>query len=150
MRFPSRLFKHSITRRRQLPGMRNEYGEFIEGAIEETVLQGSLQPLSAEDKEVEGGAMVSDKLVVYALNVEPGRATLADEITWNGMAIRWGDDTLLWEGPATMVVPGPVLASGFFAELEADRVLIGSEEYEVVEVKNWPGQYCRAVILREE
>lgn len=129
-----RRFPDRITRQRSLEGMRNEYGEFIEGALIEVELRASIQPVSLEDLETEGGELVSHRLKLYVRNVEP-------------QAVDPGK--LLWGSHDSIPVEGPVLSAGFFAEQEADKVIIGGNVYEVTEVKNWRGSHTEALVLRE-
>ena len=60
-----RRFPQTITRRRQAPGGRDSFGEFQPGAIVETEMKESVQPLAIEDKDLEEGARLSEKMKVY-------------------------------------------------------------------------------------
>ena len=48
--------------------MTNRYGEFVEGAIVETEMRASVQPLAIEDKDLEEGARLSEQIKVYVPN----------------------------------------------------------------------------------
>ena len=48
-----------------MPGHYNEHDEYVEGAVEETTLRASVQPLSLEDADEAGGVSVSERLSVY-------------------------------------------------------------------------------------
>ena len=60
-----RRFPDVITRRRQGPGDYNEYGEWVEGAVVQTELKASVQPLKLEDSDLVGGVQLSERLRVY-------------------------------------------------------------------------------------
>ena len=144
-----RRFPDRITRQRSLEGMRNEYGEFIEGALIEVELQASIQPVSLEDLETEGGELVSHRLKLYVRNVEP-QAVDPGKLLWGSDALTWDGDALTFGGSHDSIpVEGPVLSAGFFAEQEADKIIIGGNVYEVTEVKNWRGSHTEALVLRE-
>ena len=61
----ARRFPDTITRRRRAPGDRNVFGEWVQGAVTETDLRASVQPLKLEDADVEGGARLQERLRVY-------------------------------------------------------------------------------------
>ena len=61
----SRRFPETITRRRQAPGHYNSAGEYVEGAITETELRASVQPLKLEDSDFLGGVSLLERLRVY-------------------------------------------------------------------------------------
>ena len=46
MKLSSRRFPDTVTRKRQLPGAFNDFGEFEPGATEEVELRASVQPIS--------------------------------------------------------------------------------------------------------
>lgn len=58
-------FTDTIVRRRQMPGERNSYGEFVPGAVIDTELRASVQPLSVEDLDLVEGARLSERLKVF-------------------------------------------------------------------------------------
>ena len=60
-----RRFPDRITRRRQGPGRRNEFGEFVPGDVVETAFKASVQPLAIEDTDFVGGSMLSERMKVY-------------------------------------------------------------------------------------
>ena len=144
-----RRFPDRITRQRSLEGLRNEYGEVVPGTVIEVELQASIQPVVLEDLPTEGGEQVSHTLKLYVRNVEP-QAIDPGNLLWGADALLWNGDALTFGGSHdTVPVYGPVLSAGFFAEQEADTVLIDGSEYAVTEVKNWPGSHTEAVVLRE-
>ena len=75
MNFPPGLFPDTITRRRQAPGARNEFGEFEPGEVTEAELSASIQPLSLKDADEVGGVKVSHRLSVHV--PEPGALAAA-------------------------------------------------------------------------
>ena len=84
MTLAARRFPDTITRRRTMPGHRDEHCEYVEGSVEETTLRASVQPLTLEDADEAGGVSVSERLSVYvaepdALSAAFGDA-LADEV----------------------------------------------------------------------
>ena len=60
-----RRFPERITRRRQEPGGRNAFGEFIEGTITEVELPASVQPLDLQDADIAGGVSLVERLRIY-------------------------------------------------------------------------------------
>lgn len=60
-----RRFPETITRRRQGPGRRNDFGEFVPGDVVETAFRASVQPLAIEDTDFVGGSMLSERVKVY-------------------------------------------------------------------------------------
>ena len=64
-RLASRRFPDVIVRRRQAPGDFNTVGEWVPGALTETELMASLQPLHLEDSDIAGGAQLVERLRVY-------------------------------------------------------------------------------------
>ena len=45
--------------------MRNQFGEYVPGTVEETDFPASVQPMSLEDADDAGGVSVSERLSVY-------------------------------------------------------------------------------------
>ena len=58
-------FPDTITRVRQEAGYRNADDEFVPGAVVETPLRASVQPISLEDEPIRGGVRLSDRLRVF-------------------------------------------------------------------------------------
>ena len=54
-----------LARRRQTPGHRNEFGEFVPGLVVEEPFRASVQPLAIEHTDFVGGAMLSERVKVY-------------------------------------------------------------------------------------
>lgn len=84
-----RRFPQTITRRRQAPGVFDSFGEFQPGATTETDFRASVQPLSIEDKDLEEGARLSEKMKVYLPNENALLAAFddrgADRVVYNGI-----------------------------------------------------------------
>ena len=87
MRLAARRFPDRIVRRRQGPGSRVA-GQYVPGAVTETTLRASVQPVRADDLLTQGGERLSDRRRLYV----PGRAQLraaaddgeADEVLLDG------------------------------------------------------------------
>ena len=71
-RLAIRRFPDEVTRKRALPGMYNDYGEYVSGAIRETVFRCSVQPLALDDTDIAGGAMLTERLRIYIPTGEGG------------------------------------------------------------------------------
>ena len=71
MKLAARRFPDRIVRRRQAPGSRVA-GVYVDGAVTETPLRASVQPVAVEDVLTEGGERLSDRRRLYV----PGRAQL--------------------------------------------------------------------------
>ena len=76
-RLAPRRFPHTITRRRQGAGRVNDFGEFVPGALTETDLRASVQPMTLEDSDFAGGVSVSHRLSVFV--PQPGALAAAFE-----------------------------------------------------------------------
>ena len=64
-RLAARRFPQTITRRRQEPGSRNNFGEFEPGPIIEVDFRASVQPLGVEDLDLPEGTRISDRRKVF-------------------------------------------------------------------------------------
>ena len=64
-RLAARRFPDSITRRRGMPGHRNEFGEWVPGNVMEMTFRASVQPLGVEDLDLPEGTRLSDRRKVY-------------------------------------------------------------------------------------
>ena len=65
MKLSARRFPQTITRKRQTPGTRNRFGEFVPGEVTTTELRASVQPISLEDEDVLEGSRLLERLKVY-------------------------------------------------------------------------------------
>ena len=61
----ARRFPDTITRRRQAPGSRNSFGEYVQGAVTETDFPASVQPIALEDVDAPEGQRLLRRLKVY-------------------------------------------------------------------------------------
>ena len=65
MSLARRRFPDRIVRRREGTGHRDQYGEFVPGAVTETEFPASVQPLALEDTDIAGGSIVGERVKVY-------------------------------------------------------------------------------------
>lgn len=83
-----RRFPDRIVRRRQEPGTRNRFGEFVPGAVIEIELPASIQPLANEDLDVVEGSRLVERFKAYV--PRPGALVAAfddrqaDAVLWGG------------------------------------------------------------------
>ena len=107
MNLSARRFPDTITRRRQTPGYRNEFGRFIPGTTVETELSASVQPLSLTDDDVPEGARLSHRLRVYI--PEPNALAAAFNDAEADKAVVDGEtftveESMTWRGHHTRAV----------------------------------------------
>lgn len=85
-------FPDTITRRRTMPGHRDEHGEYVKGSTVDTELRANVQPLALTDSDFVGGAQVLERLKVYVPDDAEGDDALAaafddstaDEVVYDG------------------------------------------------------------------
>ena len=65
MKLPPRRYRDTIIRRRDAPGFRDTYGEWIPGTIIETTLRASVQPMTLQDIDSVAGSRLSDRRKVF-------------------------------------------------------------------------------------
>ena len=65
MTLAARRFPQTVTRRRTMPGYRNDHGEWVPGTVSETDLRASVQPVTLEDADHAAGVQVSHRLTIY-------------------------------------------------------------------------------------
>ena len=145
-RLSLRRFPHGVVRRRQQPGMRNQFGEFVPGQTVEVILPASIQPAKLEELALPEGSRYSERLVVF---VPVG----VERVVGSGEIISWAGDELLLNGEpvqwgGTIAGDSEPLAAAF-EEAEADEVLYAGLSYVVEESQLWPGSHVKAVLLRE-
>lgn len=84
-----RRFPDTIIRRRQAPGAYNSAGEWTPGAVTETELRASVQPLALEDTDLVAGADLTERRKVYVPEADALRAAaddaMADEVEVDGV-----------------------------------------------------------------
>lgn len=107
MRLAARRFPDTLTRKRTMPGHRNEHGEYVEGAVEETTLRASVQPLLLEDADEVGGVSVSHRLSVYVPEPDALAAAFdeasADEVVVDGVTFTV-EQSQSWRGHHTRAI----------------------------------------------
>lgn len=94
MKLSARRFPHTITRKREMPGERNEFGEFVPGATEEVKLRANVQPLSNEDEDVTEGTRVDETVKVFVAEPDALVAAYRD---------RRGDEVVIDEVPYLVI-----------------------------------------------
>ena len=136
-----------ITRLREAPGAYDDTGRWVPGAVTETTLVASVQPLGLTDAETVGGAQYRNRYKAFVphlqiVNMNP------DRITWGTEVLGWGADVLGWGGASSLadLDDAPLVAA--FSDRGADRVEINGADY-VVEVSESWGSHTEAVLLRE-
>ena len=136
MRLAARRFPDVLTRLRERPGDRNQYGEWQPGTVDEDDLRASVQPIRLEDNDSSGPTVLSHRLKVY---IPHGRRTARG--AFFGSAFGADFDHRRPAGTA------PELAAAF-GDRQADKVRYNSNVYVVEQSEAWP-TYTRAVLLRE-
>ena len=142
---PLRRFTDTIVRLRPRSVGYNEFGEWTEDSFARAALPASVQPLLAQDREEEGGAIFSARLVVF-VPVGLRRAVGAtDVLTWGGSVLLWGGDPLSWSGQSGVESDNelPLQTS------PTDKIDFAGNQYVVVSARTWPESHCRAELLAE-
>ena len=107
MTLAARRFPHTITRRRTMPGHRDDFGEHVPGTVEETDLRASVQPMSLEDSDLVGGVQVSHRLSVYVPEPDALSAAFmddaADQVLYGGNQFVV-EESQSWPGSHTRAV----------------------------------------------
>ena len=146
MTFAARRFPDTITRIREMPGMRNDFGEWQAGQSEEFELRASVQPLKLMDSELAGGDQLVHRLKAFVLprreRISIARATL----TLYGEPLTLYGDPLTW-GAGFEFTDMEALAAAFEAA-GADKVVWNGAVYVVESSRLWP-RFTSAVLLRE-
>ena len=146
MRLAARRFPETIVRRREMPGRRNDVGEWVPGAGAAESLRASVQPLALVDADLAGGVQLVHRLKVFVLPRRERISTAAATLLWNGDPITFRGEALTW-GAGFEVVDRHALAAAF-EQAGADRVLWDGAVYVVEESRTWPA-FTRATLLRE-
>ena len=71
-------FPDTITRRRESPGMRNNFGEWIPGSTTDEEFSASVQPVSLEDENLLEGARSIERIKVLIPEPDVLRAAFDD------------------------------------------------------------------------
>ena len=88
--FGAFAYPDEITRRRTMPGHRNEYDEWVPGEVVETELPANVQPLALDDADIAGGVSLRERLRVFVPDSagDPLAAafdeSLADQVIYDG------------------------------------------------------------------
>ena len=151
MRRPAlRRFTREIIRRRQGPGRTNEFGEFEPGPVVRTALPASIQPVTLEDIDTEGGVQTSERIKAFVPVGIERRLADGEILTLRGEALLLNGEPLTIGGAAGSLVSGdanPLAAA--HDDRQADQVEFAGVAYVVEESQLWLGSHCRAVLLRE-
>ena len=146
MKLSARRFPDTITRRRELPGMRNSFGEWTPGRSMDEALRASIQPLSLADAELEIGSQLVHRLKVYVLPRREKVSTAVATLLYNGDPLTFrGDPLTLYAG--FEVADQHALAAAFEAA-GADKVIVEGAVFVVEESRTWRS-FTRATLLRE-
>ena len=146
MRLSSRRFPHEIVRRRELPGTRDSFGEWVPGGTEDFTLRASVQPLKLEDSDLEGGAQLIERIKIFVLPRRERVSTATATLTFGG-------ETLTLRGVALTLAAGSEVLdvhalAARYVSAGADRVQVDGAWYVVEESRSWPS-FTRAIVLRE-
>ena len=133
-RYGRRRFPDVVTRLRTSPGVRDNTGETVPGAVAEVDFPASVQPVELIDKDRSEGVLLTDRLRVYVVPIDRLGPAF-------GSAFGGAFDTAPGAGD------GPLLAAAF-DEAVADRVRYDGRLFVVEESQAWSG-HTRAVLLRE-
>ena len=146
MRLAARRFPDRIIRRREMPGRRNDIGEWVPGAVESVELRANVQPLALTDSELAGGTQLTHRLKAFVLpRQEPVGFGLA-ALLFNGDPLTLHGEPLTL-GLGSKLVDVQALAA-ILEEAGADRVEWKGVIYVVEESRTWPA-FTRATLLRE-
>ena len=148
-RLALRRFPNQVIRRRQGPGARNQYGEFVPGQVVETVYPARVLPLTLEDSDFAGGVSLLERLKVYVPRGIARRRGAADALAWGGSVLMWNGEPLVWGGSDGQLYAEnsvPFLAA--FEDRQADVLVFVGVEYTVEQSETWP-RFSRVVVLRE-
>ena len=146
MRLAARRFPDRIFRRRESPGHRDDYGDWVPGATVDATLRASVQPLALTDSDLEGGVQLQQRIKVFVLPRRERVSTASATITLHGEVLTLRAAALtLNTGAETLDVHALAAA---YAQAGADRVQVAGDWFVVEESRTWPG-FTRATLLRE-
>ena len=146
MRLAARRFPDRIVRRRELPGRRDDVGEWQPGASADVELRASVQPIALADADLAGGSQLVHRLKVFVLPRRERISTAAATLLWNGDVLAWAGSPMNW-GAGSSVEDIDALAAAM-ERAGADRVVYAGALYVVEESRTWPN-FTRATLLRE-
>ena len=146
MRFAARRFPDRLLRRRETPGHRDGLGVWIPGAVIDTELRASVQPIQVDDSENEGGSQFRERLRCFVLphrsRVAPASAALrlmGADLTLRGARITLNSGLSVTDRHA---------AAASFVEAGADRCKYLGVWFVVQSSVTWY-RYTRAILLLE-
>ena len=142
-----RRFPDEITRKRALPGMFNEYGEYVTGAIRETAFRCSVQPIDLEDTDAAGGVQLTERLKIYVPTGDGGSIIILDFFRWGDDYFKWDDDVFPGQTREAVNEAGAILRAAF-EDSVADRIVYDRLEYVIEESRSW-STHTRATALRQ-
>ena len=138
-----------VTRLRGAPGSRDGTGRWTPGAVTETTLYASVQPLGLEDDPTEGGDQYRDRLRAFVPYLERTAQTV-DVLGWGGDALLWGGDALTWVGSGGLAEADTAPLVAAVDGGGGDRVrLADGRIFKVTMTEAWPGSHVQAELLRE-
>ena len=140
-----RRFTDTIIRLRPRILGYSEYGEWSESGVDRDALPASVQPLLSQDRDGEGGAMASERLIVFVPVGLRRAAGVSEALTWNGSILEWGGEPLTWSGQAGVEDDNELPLK----TTPADKVTFAGNNYVVVSARTWANSHCRAEILSE-
>ena len=65
MRLAARRFPDTIRRLRASAGSQDEYGRYVPPTVTEATFRANVQPISLEDRDLEGGSQPKDRMVCF-------------------------------------------------------------------------------------
>ena len=78
MTYSPRLFPDKITRRRQEPGTKNAFGEWVPGATTDVTFAASVQPLKLDYSLTQGGTSLLERWVAFVPKEDALRGAFDD------------------------------------------------------------------------
>ena len=142
----ARRFRDTIVRRREMPGYRDDVGEWVAGATADEELRASVQPLALADADLVGGVQLQHRLKCYVLPRRERISVASATLLWDGNPLTWNGDPLTW-GAGSSIEDVHALAAAF-EMAGADRVVYAGALYVVEESRTWAA-FTRATLLRE-
>ena len=138
-----------VTRLREAPGAFDGTGRWVPGAVTETTLYASVQPLGLEDDPTEGGDQYRDRLRAFVPYLERTAQTV-DALGWGGDTLLWGAARLTWVGSGGLAEADTAPLVAAVEGSGGDRVrLADGRTFKVTVTEAWPGSHVEAELLRE-
>ena len=146
-RLAIRRFPDEVTRKRSLPGMYNDFGEYVTGAVRETIFRCSVQPRALDDDDQAGGAQLTERLRIYVPTGDGGAIITLDRFLWGDDVFKWGEDTFRGQSREYVNESGALLRAAF-EDSVADRTCYDGTDFVIEESRSWPS-HTRATALRQ-